>query len=139
MKKIFILLISLYSLSFGISYNKLLGQWQISNLSSKGSVSFGSYSSYNTPVDVQFDYGNIVNYSNYQQYFLLNNNKLEISKYPPKNGKFRTQRSNDIYEIKERLNPSLTGGYKCYRLKLIQKGMGGVYNRNNDMKMCKSY
>ena len=137
MKKI-LLVLALSTSIFALSYNRLSGDWKVSSTKDRGSVSFGMKSSFNEPFNINFGYNNILQYGSYTHYYIFNDDELEISMYPLKNGKFRTKRSNDIYKL-QKLPRSQTGGYLCYELKLIQKGMAGVHNKKYNSKICKDY
>lgn len=136
MKKHFTLLL-LFSLSLqAMEYKNLIGYWSIEPYEERSTVSFGMQNSYNEPIGVEFEYHDRVKYAHYKHYYLLINNKLEISKYPPKNGSFRTKKSNDIYGIGSRIPEYKVGGRYCFELSILQKGIASVYDRDKKLKMC---
>ena len=139
MKIIFILIFTISSI-FAISPKDLLGTWEMSNLSEKrANISFGLYNSYNEPFDIKFMENYIVKYhgEEHKSYYVLDADKIFVSRHEPFNGKFLNSKAIDIYEIVKKLNKKDTNKKECYEIHILQKALYGIYSRRSNQKMCR--
>ncbi|WP_298751728.1 hypothetical protein [uncultured Arcobacter sp.] len=139
MKIIFILIFTISSI-FAISPKDLLGTWEMSNLSEKrANISFGLYNSYNEPFDIKFMENYIVKYhgEEHKSYYVLDADKIFVSKHKPFNGEFLNSKAIDIYEIVKKLNKKDTNKKECYEIHILQKALYGIYSRRGNQKMCR--
>lgn len=138
--KIIFLLIFLISSIFAISQKELMGRWEMSNLDdNRSNVSFGLYNSFDEPFDMEFLVDNIVKYhgEEYQSYYILDADKIFLSKHKPVEGKFSNTKSIDVYEVVKHLNRKDTNRKDCYEIHILQKALSGMYSRKSNQKMCR--
>ncbi|WP_428024330.1 hypothetical protein [Arcobacter sp.] len=139
MKIIFLIIFFITSI-FAIPQKSILGIWEMSNLENKkASISFGLYNSFDEPFRIEFLENNIVKYhgEEYQSYYILDVDKIFLSKHKPVNGKFLNSKSVDIYEIVRKLDMRETNGKFCYEIRILQKALSGIYSRRSNQKLCK--
>lgn len=138
--KIIFLLISIISSIYAISPKELIGKWEMSSLEDKRvNISFGLYNSFDEPFDIEFLQDNIVKYhgEEYQGYYILDADKIFLSRYKPIDGKFSNSKAIDIYEVVKHLNRKDTNGKDCYEIDILQKAISGMYSRRSHQKICR--
>jgi len=88
---------------------------------------------------IEFMENNIVKYhgEEHRSYYILDADKIFLSKHKPVNNKFLNSKAVDIYEIVKKLNRKDNKIKVCYEISILQKALSGIYARRSNQKLCR--